>query len=326
MLLSIIIPVYNTKDYLESCLQSVLAGDTEDCEILLIDDGSTDGETPALCDALAEKHAPLVRVIHQENKGLGGARNTGIENCSGEYVFFPDSDDRITPDCLSLLKKNIRETGAEIIAFDFCSDDGMGHLTPMSASQFYSDVPFTLEERPDFLLSLPSACSRVWKKSLFLDSGVRYPSKVWYEDLRTSMKLFALAGSIVSIPEKLYLYLQRPGSIMHSANVSRNHEIVDAFQDLLGWFGEHGLLEKYRMELGRLCIDHMYLAASIRVLMADTKHPLLNEFRDYLREHFPDYRSNPYLPQLTSTRRLAFRLLEGRHYHILKLLFRIRGN
>lgn len=326
MLLSIIIPVYNTKDYLESCLQSVLAGDTEDCEILLIDDGSTDGETPALCDALAEKHAPLVRVIHQENKGLGGARNTGIENCSGEYVFFPDSDDRITPDCLSLLKKNIRETGAEIIAFDFFSDDGMGHLTPMRVSQFYSDVPFTLDERPDFLLSLPSACSRVWKKSLFLDSGVRYPSKVWYEDLRTSMKLFALAGSIVSIPEKLYLYLQRPGSIMHSGNVGRNHEIVDAFQDLLEWFQGQGLLEMYRKELCKLCIDHLYLAASVRVLMVDTGHPLLKEFREYLGKHFPDYRSNPYLPQLPAARRLAFRLLEGRHYHILKLLFRIRGN
>ena len=74
-------------------MNSILACDCTDCEILLIDDGSTDEVCPALCDRLAAEHSPLVRVIHQENKGLGGARNAGLEAACGEYVFFPDSDD-----------------------------------------------------------------------------------------------------------------------------------------------------------------------------------------------------------------------------------------
>ena len=87
MVLSIVIPVYNTASYLEGCLASVLAGDCTDCEILLVDDGSTDGVSPELCDRLAEAHPDLVQVIHQENCGLGGARNTGLEAARGENIF-----------------------------------------------------------------------------------------------------------------------------------------------------------------------------------------------------------------------------------------------
>lgn len=86
MVLSIVIPVYNTASYLEGCLASVLAGDCTDCEILLVDDGSTDGVSPELCDRLAEAHPDLVQVIHQENCGLGGARNTGLE-AAVENIF-----------------------------------------------------------------------------------------------------------------------------------------------------------------------------------------------------------------------------------------------
>lgn len=325
MLLSIVIPVYNTKEYLDGCVQSILRNDTSDCEILLIDDGSTDGVCPELCDQLAQQSPHLIRVIHQANQGLGGARNTGLEAAAGEYIFFPDSDDKITPDALQVIKNAIRETGAQVIAFDFCSDDGNGTLTPMQASQFHSNDPFSLDQRPEFLLSLPSAWSRVWKRSLFLDSGIRYPSRVWYEDLRTSMKLFALAESIVALPQHLYLYLQRPGSIMRSSNIGRNREILDAFDDLLNWFQAQGLLQRYQHQLCRLCVDHVYIAASVRVLSADPAHSLLKEFADYLNQHFPDYRDNPYLSQLSPFRKLVLKLLNWKQYKLLRLLFRIKG-
>ena len=87
VVLSIVIPVYNTANYLESCLSSVLAGDWADCEILLVDDGSTDGISPGLCDRLSEAHPGLVRVIHQENLGLGGARTAAWRQPEGNIFF-----------------------------------------------------------------------------------------------------------------------------------------------------------------------------------------------------------------------------------------------
>ena len=182
VVLSIVIPVYNTANYLESCLSSVLAGDWADCEILLVDDGSTDGISPGLCDRLSEAHPGLVRVIHQENLGLGGARNSGLEAARGEYLFFLDSDDTIPPHALTTLKEAIRKTGAEIIAFQFLTDDGEGHRTPYCANAVQLDTPFTTRQKPEFLLSIPSACCRIWRRSLFLSSGIRFPSRVWYEE------------------------------------------------------------------------------------------------------------------------------------------------
>ena len=325
MVLSIVIPVYNTASYLEGCLASVLAGDCTDCEILLVDDGSTDGVSPELCDRLAEAHPDLVQVIHQENCGLGGARNTGLEAARGEYLFFLDSDDTIASHALTTLKQAIQNTGAEIIAFHFLTDDGTGHRIPNCANAVQQDTPFTAEQEPEFLLSIPSACCRIWQRSLFLSSGIRFPSRVWYEDLRTTMKLFVLAKSIFTLPDPLYHYLQRPGSIMRSSNVDRNREILDAFDDLLSWFQEQKLLNVYYPILCRLCIDHVYLAASVRVLTVDPQHPLLWEFGHYLKHHFPDYKSNPYLPHLSRSKKMVFHLLEGHHYHLLRFLFRTKN-
>ncbi len=325
MLLSVIIPVYNTKEYLEGCVRSVLACDCDDCEIILVDDGATDGVCPQLCDTLAEEAPGLVRVIHQENQGLGGARNTGLEAARGEYVFFLDSDDRITPNALSVMKNAIQKGKPDVITFNFFSDDGDGHHTPMDANAFLEEAPFIAKDKPEFLLSLPGATFRVWKKELFLSSGIRFPSRVWYEDLRTTTKLLTRAESIVSLPDHLYLYLQRPGSIMRSSNVERNREIIDAFEDLILWFKEQHLWEAYRDILCRLCIDHLYLAASVRVAMADPTHCLLKELADYTHIHFPDYQKNPYVAQLKPLHKVALKLLEGKLYRILGWLFRCKA-
>ena len=323
MLISVVIPVYNTKEYLRKCVESVLACDCTDCEILLVDDGSTDGESPALCDALAAENE-AVRVIHQSNKGLGGARNTGITEAKGEYLFFIDSDDTVVPGTLETLKAAIARTSSDIISFNLFSDDGVQPPQKMMANAYRSAEPFTLAEHPEFLQSLPSAWSRIWKRSLYVDNGITFPERVWYEDIRTSTKLFALAQSIVTVEDALYVYYQREGSIMHSANLERSREIIDAFEDLLGWYREQGLFERYKKQLCLLCIEHVYLAASVRVLRGDRKHPLLKEFAAYLKKNFPDYKKED-LSFLPASRKLVFRLLELRLYGLVAFLFKIKS-
>ena len=325
MLISIVVPVYNVKEYLEGCVASLVDKNVSEYEIILVDDGSTDGESGDLCDKISDKYPNVVRVIHQDNMGLGGARNTGIREAKGEYICFIDSDDKVVPGAIALLVNKIKESYPDVLSFNLYTDDGEGHTSFVHSNHFYLDKPFCLSERPEFLLSLPNACSRVWKKKLFTENGIMFPPRVWYEDIRTTTKLFAVAESIVTIKDGLYLYLQRSGSIMHSAKLGRNKEIIDAFEDVISWYKENDLFEKYRYVLCRLCIDHVYLAASVRILRADPKHPLLKEFYSYLRKEFPDYKKNPYLSEISGARKLAFRLLEMKQYKILALLFRIRG-
>ena len=323
MRFSIVIPVYNVQEYLRKCVDSVLANDCSDCEIILVDDGSTDGVCPALCDEIAGEHPQLVRVIHQENRGLGGARNTGLEAAKGDYLFFVDSDDTISEDALQILSRAIDEKPADIYAFQLYSHDGEGNKSLITASKTEAR-PFALKDKPGFLLSLPAAWARIWKRELFLSTGIRYPSRVWYEDIRTSTKLFAAAESIVSLPNVLYWYLQRPGSIMNSGNVQRSGEILWAFDDVLAWFDQQGLRKQYEDELCRLAVDHILLAAVVRVCRADPKAPLLGQLMAYMNEHFPNYKNNPYLSRLPGLHKLLLRLVEKQQFGLIRLLFRLK--
>ena len=325
MRFSIVIPAYNVKDYLEKCVLSVTGQTCGDWEAILVDDGSTDGATGALCDRLAAEHGSRIRVIHQKNGGLGAARNTGMEAAAGEYLLFLDSDDYIAPDLLETLNERIDATHCDIYTFGFAvdknGDTGEVHIDDLPAGR-----PFTLAEYPRLLLASPNAWNRTYRRAFFLESGVRYPGRVWFEDIRTTMKLFALAERIEALPKAYYYYVVRQGSITRNAKADRNREILEAFDDLLAFYRERGLYERYQKELCRLAIDHIYLAASVRVLLIDRKHGLLREFAEYMNHNFPGYASNPYLGELSKPRKLAFSLLEKRRYGALYLLFRAKGN
>ena len=318
---SIIIPVYNVADYLRKCLDSVLANDLTGCEVILVAAGSPDGISSGSCAEYAAKHPQTVRDIHQENRGLGGARNTGLEAAQGEYLFFVDSDDFLPPQALPVLKEAVSRTHADIYSFYATSTDGEGHEALVKTSPAYDSV-FRLSERPEFLLALPAAWARIWRRRLFLDSGVRYPSRVWYEVIRTSAKLIALADSIQVLPQPLYCYLSRPGSIMRSGNLDRNREILTAFDDLGEWFTAQGLWQTYYDQLCRLAIDHILLAGSVRVARIDPESELLGEFSRYMENHFPDYRNNPYCSQLPAQHKLLLFLLRRRQYRLIRALFR----
>ena len=325
MRFSIVVPVYNVEEYLQGCIDSILANDCSDCEIILVDDGSTDGVCPGLCDENAARHPQLIRVIHQENRGLGGARNTGLEAAKGEYVLFVDSDDTLAPETLSVLNSHIEQTHADIYSFNLYSHDGQGRKTLIETAPVYNG-PFTLAEKPEFLFSLPAAWARLWRRDLFINTGIRYPARVWYEDIRTSTKLFASASSIMTIPDALYYYLARPGSIMRSTNVKRSREILDAFDDILQWFEERGICVRYKDQLCRLAIDHIRLAAAVRVIRQDLHSPLIMEFDHYMYTRFPAWEQNPYIPQLPARHRVLLWLMKKKQHLLINLLFKVGGS
>lgn len=324
MRFSVVIPVYNVADYLCQCIDSVLANDYKDFEIVLVDDGATDGVCPGLCDRYEQQHPDQIRVIHQQNQGLGGARNTGLKAARGEYVFFVDSDDYISPESLRILSDAVDASHADIYSFQIVCTDGNGKDEPLQISQNYPE-PFCLKQQPNFLLALPAAWARIWRRELLLDSGVWYPSRVWYEDIRTSSKWFALADSIHVLPEHLYFYRNmRTGSIMRSSDPRRNREILEAFDDILSWFDAQKLSQRYSDELCRLAVDHILLAATVRVARVDPKASLLGEFTGYMQEHFPAYRQNPYLSELSGQHKLLLKLIGAKQYRLIWLLFRLK--
>lgn len=327
MKLSIIIPVYNAREFLHRAVESVASDPGDDWELILVNDGSKDG-SGQLCDHYAASDS-RIRAIHQENRGPGGARNTGLENARGEYLFFVDSDDSLIPVTLEVIREALKRVEPDILTFDYFSDDGEGHLIPKTAN-FAPDGTsfrtFRLEEYPKFLNSMPATWARVWKRSLYIDNGIRYPDRAFYgEDLQTSGKLFALADSIAYLPSGLYRYLDRPGSLMNTADPERNRHMLTAVGDLTDWYERHGLRQRYEEQLCEMAVEHLLMAATVRVAKADPASGLLTEIRAFMDKRYPLWRKNPCIGRMSLLRKFALYLIEHRHYRLLGRLFRMKG-
>lgn len=324
MRFSIIIPVYNAAEDLPLSLDSVLRQTEQDWEVILCDDGSTDDRTAPLCDSYEAQYPGKIRAIHRPNGGPGAARNTGLDAAVGEYICFLDSDDHLEPIALELLSQRIRETNADLIELGFYTERD-GKIVESFPPAAPADRVVTLAEMPTLMFSAASPWRRIYRRAFFAETGVRFPEGVLIaEDLRTTMRLLPLAASITSVPDCLYYYVDRPGSISRQGDPKRNRQLIDAFEDLLGWYREQGLEAQYHDELTRLAIEHLMLACSVRVLRADPENPLLGEIADYMQTAFPDYAENPYAAQLSKPQKLALSLLRKKRYHIVKTLFSLK--
>ena len=201
---TVVVPVYNVEKYLEKCVDSILAQTEPDFELLLVDDGSTDG-SGRLCDKLAEKDG-RVRVIHQKNQGLGGARNTGIQQAQGDWLLLVDSDDWIEPQTLEkTMEAGLREE-ADLVMFAYRSVDEGGHTLRTFLENVPKERGMALDAQPDMLLTSPSAWCRLYRRELLERTGILFPPRVWYEDMRTTPKLLAEARQVVYLDYVCLLY------------------------------------------------------------------------------------------------------------------------
>lgn len=239
-LISVIIPVYKVEAYLGRCVDSVLAQTYENLEILLVDDGSPDG-CPAICDGYARQDA-RVRVIHQENKGLSGARNAGMDVAKGAYFVFVDSDDYVTPDFVERLYDAVVRTGSQI---GICRWQYV-HGTELLEEWQPLEGNMT-ETEPDKLhvydrqglmanLYIPDgayyvvAWNKLYKRELW--DGIRYPLGRIHEDEATTHKIFHRAERGVFVDVPMYGYFVAPASITRGFNPKRLDWITGVYERL----------------------------------------------------------------------------------------------
>lgn len=256
-LVSVVIPVYNVSSYLAKCLKSVIQQSYHDMEIIIIDDGSTDG-SGLICDEFAQCD-DRIRVIHTENKGLASARNLGLEKCRGSYLLFVDSDDWIEPYAVETLVAFAKKYKADIVTAKIYSEFLGKTLHPTK-----KEKEVRIIHGDEILTCFGDGLLRnvVWDK-LYLAgcfSGVRFPDGHNYEDVSITWKMMRrLAksnGTVVVLSESLFHFRVRKSSISHTQSF-RN--IID------GWTAYHEKFEgvpEYRKQSLRGClmlIGHMWM-------------------------------------------------------------------
>jgi glycosyltransferase involved in cell wall biosynthesis len=224
MKVSIIVPVYNVERYVEKCIQSLLAQDCSDYEIIAVDDGSTDDSSMLLSAFSAEAR---LKIIKQSNQGLGGARNTGLRHATGEFVSFVDSDDWVSADFISNMLKEASDTGAEIVVCRY------QQVTPEGVVHYQSQIKKGPQADEFFKRILAGkmsamACDKLIKRCLFVDHNIRFPVAAYHEDVSTMFKLFFFANCVGVVEKPLYFWLRREGSISKSISKKHVRDIFDA--------------------------------------------------------------------------------------------------
>lgn len=221
-MVDIIIPVYNVRPYVEQCLQSVINQTTRDINVIIVDDGSTDGSA-SVCD----KYSMLsnVKVIHQTNGGLSSARNTGLNNSNSEYVMFVDSDDWIEQNTVEHLLAILKDTSADVACGGFFfeyKNKTIRHSIGTSGIRLYNN-----EEALEEVLAKRSISYAVWgklyKRSLF--DGVEFPVGKIHEDYDVTPKVLLKSNKVVVAGECLFHYRQRNESISHAEYNHKNYEL-----------------------------------------------------------------------------------------------------
>ncbi len=222
MLISVIVAVYNIENYIEKCIQSILDQTFTELQIILVDDGSTDG-SGRICDSYANKDK-RVQVIHRENGGLSAARNTGMEIAKGDYIAFVDGDDWIEPEMYEKMAGQATLHNADLVACryrciykDYEKDDSTGVITiyekPLEMLIQY------LKEDESFLIQ-HAAWNKLYRKELLVNE--RFPEGEWYEDIVFSARVLSQVNRGVYLDEALYDYVcEREGSIMNAGMSKR---------------------------------------------------------------------------------------------------------
>lgn len=229
-LISVIVPVYKVEDYLERCIESIMAQTYTQLEIILVDDGSPDG-CPQLCDSLAKKDK-RIRVIHQKNGGLSDARNTGLDTCRGKKICFVDSDDYVSPDYIETLYEAMKKEEVLISVCNFfkVSEDGRVKKGDNLKTGILGEDDYwwsTFDEHP---ISYVVAWNKLYDRSLF--EKARFSKGRLNEDEMILHKIISQCKEIVIVDKCAYYYQERNGSIMDGQR--KLNESKDVFYGLLG--------------------------------------------------------------------------------------------
>lgn len=255
-LVSIIIPVYNIKNYITKCIESVISQSYKNLEIILVDDGSSD-ESGLICDNYA-KSDNRIKVIHKKNGGLSDARNVAIDVAKGDFIYFIDGDDYIHHNSISVLIEAYNNTQSDIVTGGFMS---VFDSSRVDLDEDFSMLSTKTVQKKEALESLmyqkdttTSAWGKLYKKSLF-SNDIRYPKGAICEDLPTTYKLFSRADRVSFVAAPMYMYRQREGSIIQSAFKPGRIEALDFAEQELDY------IEKHFQDIRNAAINRLFMEA-----------------------------------------------------------------
>lgn len=281
-IISVIVPVYKVEDYLDRCVESILAQTFTDFELILVDDGSPDN-CPAMCDAWAEKDS-RIKVIHKENGGLSDARNVGFAASCGEWISFIDSDDYVHPAMLQALHDAVQKFDVKVSSCGFIRTEGES----LERDQALEAKLWSAE---DFYMQRNVNATVAWGKLYHRSVVLPYPVGKLHEDEFVTYRILFACEQIAVLDAALYGYYQNLQGIMNCAWSSKRLDVFDAFQEQINYFKGLGKEPLQKVSI-RNFMNNVLLQweAASRLIGANSK--CAKEIRRWGRKILWDYRKD----------------------------------
>ena len=256
---SIIVPVYNVEKYLDECVKSILAQTYTDIEIVLVDDGSKD-TSGAMCDEYKKQDERIV-VVHKENGGLSSARNAGMENASGSYYIFVDSDDTISSNMVEEMVKKAKEHDAKIVSSLISEEQdklGKGNTEKITILNTHDALKSIFSDG----LVVTSSSGKMYAADLWED--ITFPTDMIFEDFATIYKVIRKSPKVVSFEDWQYFYRPNPAGITGTPFYHRKMQFFEVADKVTaGISGEYSdLVPVIRNRITRQAISYYRDVAS----------------------------------------------------------------
>ena len=308
-LVSIVIPVYNVEDFVERCLSSVYLQSYNNIEIIVVDDGSTDG-SGAICDDFA-KGKKNIRVFHNKNKGLSFARNFGIKKAKGELIALVDSDDFVKNNFVEKMVESLVRDNSNLVICGFDQEK------PERGILSGREATIKLLVKQENLEVV--AWNKIYEKDLFVENDIWYPVGKKSEDSLTTYKLLSRAKKVSYVPDILYMYTKRSDSIMSTIKIEERLTMREcAARESIEFFAKDEEL-KDAAKIALLTAKFAFIDASIEKKI---NKKFYEKNIGWVRENMKEYKNNKYLTQKLRLYLCLVRIFDGVGYKLFRKIKR----
>ncbi|MCR5147051.1 MAG: glycosyltransferase [Clostridia bacterium] len=314
---SVIVPVYNVEKYIDKCLQSLVNQTLQDIEIIIVNDGSTDG-SEQIINGYLECYSDKIKYVTKSNGGLSDARNYGLKYATGEYIAFLDSDDYVDYTMYEKMYNKAIEENCDYVECDFI------WKYPDKEVQ---DCGFIYIDKHEMLANARVvAWNKLIKRDLLERANIQFPKGLRYEDVEFFYKLIPYIKRFDFVKEYLICYVQRGNSIVNTQN-ERTKEIFTVLDNVIDFYKGRGFYNEYKTDLEYAYTRIVLCSSLLRIAKIDnskTRKELLNLTWTNLNTKFPNWKRNEVLNSDKSGKNRYMKSVNKFTFKIYSFMFRFK--
>lgn len=319
---TVIVPVYNVEKYLRKCLDSLIEQDYDKnrMEVYIIDDCSTDGSAEIMKE-YEDKYSFITAKYLSENSGVSHARNLGIKNGKGKYIMFCDADDYYEKNSISVLMSTVKEENADFVTANYFITKNNRDIK-VDTSSYFSKDKITKKEIVSYMTL--TSCSKIFKKSLFIDNNIFYPETIKRcEELTVIPVIAYMAEKPVAIDNVLYHYFQRKNSASNKNKGNIELKDIEYFDITFENFSKRIDQIQYKEELEFRAVEHFIYSKTLVMIKSHIDDEKILQHVSKFKSKYPNFIKNRYLKNFSKMKIIFIKALNYKMLLIAKVFAKL---